>query len=247
MVKWFWIAVQFATILPTPRLREVSVEALRHSVMFYPVVGMGLGAVLWGADWVLSHRLPALASTLCALALYTLLGGALHLDGLMDTADAVGSRRPRAQALDIMKDSRVGAMGVVAAVFVIGGKVSALSSLPPGAIGVYLAVPAVSRACMVLSMALSPAAREGGLGAVYARQIPAAALWTTVGLALVVCAVSLPLEPALLLLVVGAVVTIAFTWFVRVRFGGTTGDTYGALNELVEWIGWTVLVMAHGA
>lgn len=241
-VRWFWLALQFGTILPTPKLKDVSVDDMRRSVVFYPVVGGVLGAFLWLVDWELSHRLPSLSAALCAFAVYTLLSGALHLDGLMDTADAVGSHRPRERALEIMKDSRVGAMGVVAAVIVMGGKVSALSGLSTDDIGLFIAVPAVSRACMAYSMAMSPSARQEGLGSVYAKQVPVWVLWTASAVTVVISAVCLPVTSDVFLLATAALVTVCVTWFVRRRFGGTTGDTYGALNELVEWIGWTVLL-----
>ena len=122
------LAAQFLTTFPLPNLSYVSEAEIRLSSMFFPLVGVVLGIILWAMEFLLRLVFPNLVSTSIALTLYTLLTGALHLDGLMDTADALGSRKPRERALEIMKDSRVGAMGVVAAVMVYSGKLAALNA-----------------------------------------------------------------------------------------------------------------------
>jgi adenosylcobinamide-GDP ribazoletransferase len=160
----------------------------------------------------------------------------------MDVADAVGSRRPREAALEIMKDSRVGAMGVVAGVLVLLGKLSAISSLPPNRWSAFVIVPMMSRLGMVWSMALAPAARNQGVGALFARKIPGWTVALSTCISAGVCQLMLPTRECLwVLLYCAATVVLVSGWVMR-RFGGTTGDAYGALNELLEWVGWVVFV-----
>lgn len=235
------LAVQFLTTLPLPNLANVSEEEIRGSSMFFPVVGFLLGVLLWTMKLVLGMVLPNLVSTSIALILFTILTGALHLDGLMDVADAIGSRKPREQALEIMKDSRVGAMGVAAAVMVYTGKLVVLNALPVMAVAAIVIPPVLSRFTMVLAMKVAPSARgKRGLAGLFAQNISI----STVGTAAVISMVfSLFLHPVWMGVVmwlgcalVGLLVTAYFTR----RFGGMTGDTYGALNEIVEWIGWVL-------
>lgn len=242
-VKWFILALQFATIVPTPSVRTATEQDIRHSVVFFPAIGMILGFVLWVVQSVLIHHMPRFAATVISLSVYTLATGALHLDGLMDTADAMGSRRPREVALEIMKDSRVGAMGVVVGILAILGKFSALSSLSPQHFEPFVVVPMMSRVGMVWSMVIAPSARNQGLGALFAKKIPGWSVAVLTSFSVSVCLLVLPLRESLWTLLYSILTMVLFTgWMVR-RFGGTTGDTYGALNELMEWIGWTVLVV----
>ena len=96
---------------------------------WYPLVGLGLGATAWGVYAGLSAVLPALVAAALVVMLLELVTRGLHMDGLMDTCDGYFSGAPRERALEIMKDSRAGAMGVVGAVLVLIVKVAALGSL----------------------------------------------------------------------------------------------------------------------
>ena len=241
------LAVQFCTIVPVSTVGRVADDDLRSSVLFYPVVGALLGTALYGALDALRAVLPPAPAAGVALALYTVLTGGLHADGLMDVMDAVGSRRPREQALEIMRDSRVGALGSMAGTLLFIGKFSALQALPVRPLYPFLLVPAASRLGMVFAMNLAPYARaDAGLGGVFARQIPRTVVWgaasITVLLGLFAAPVALALSlPALAFLSAWAAAALA-----QRRFGGMTGDLYGALNELLEWAGWLLcLVFFH--
>jgi adenosylcobinamide-GDP ribazoletransferase len=242
-LKWLLLSLQFATILPIPPVQNVTEEDMRRSVLFFPLIGLLLGALLWAVQLGLSKHMSVLSASVVSVTIYTLATGALHLDGLMDTADAIGSRSSRVRALEIMKDSRVGAMGAIAAVLALIGKVSAVSELTPHVFAPYLVVPMVSRLGMVWSMVLAPAARPEGLGAMFAKKLPN---WTVFGattsvLALCLCLLSFReiVEVTLYFILT----TVGFTFWMMRRFGGTTGDTFGALNEILEWIGCFVFVV----
>jgi cobalamin 5'-phosphate synthase/cobalamin synthase len=242
VLRRLMLAVSFLTVCPVPGLRSAAPEDLPRSTVFYPLVGAILGGVLWLILWLFEHMLPHGPAAAVALAVYTGLTGAMHVDGWMDTADALGSRRPRDEALSIMRDSRVGAVGAAAGILLMLGKWSSLAVLPadPAHVWTVLAVPSMSRWGMVWSMRLAPYARgrARGLGAAYAGTVP---VWAVATGALVpVACLELTRSPGFALaMVCGAVVlTLLFTLWMRRRFGGMTGDTYGALNELLEWWGW---------
>lgn len=240
IVRWFILATQFATVIPTPSIRTVSDSDIRKSVLFFPIIGGALGGALWGIQYLLTRHMAYLSAAAVSISVYSLLTGALHLDGLMDTADAVGSRRSREEALNIMKDSRIGAMGAVAAILVLLGKLTAISSVSPQDWEPFIVVPMMSRLSMIWSMAVSRSARQEGLGSFFARRVP---VWVLAGATIfsgVVCILFLPLKDALWVLVYFvATVSLFNAWMVR-KFGGMTGDTYGALNEIMEWVGWMV-------
>ena len=240
VVKWFLLAVQFLTMVPTPATSDVTEQDIRSSVVFFPVVGGMLGALLWVVQRFLALHVPSLPATAVSLSLYTLATGALHLDGVMDTADAIGSRRSGDQALAIMKDSRIGAMGAVVGALVLIGKFAAISTLPSKYFAPFVVVPMLSRLAMIWSMAISPSARPDGLGQMFARRVPIWVVIATSVFCVAVCVLTLPTVGFLSAFLYTALVVGGFTiWMLR-KFGGTTGDTYGALNEVMEWVGWMV-------
>ena len=239
-MKAFFLAMQMLTILPTPSYQEVSQEELRQSVLFYPLIGLLQGAVLWGTQWLLAPHMTVMARVWIGLALYTVMTGALHLDGWMDTADAIGSRAPKEKALLIMKDSRVGAIGVVAGVLLILGKFVALMGLPVSSWASYLVVPMLSRYAMNLSMHVAKSAKEEGLGAIFAGKIPIRITLCSGMITYGITFLLFPWRDALLLIVLQIVATVVFTRMMQRRFGGMTGDTYGALQEGLEFFLWFI-------
>ncbi|SFU84466.1 adenosylcobinamide-GDP ribazoletransferase [Alicyclobacillus macrosporangiidus] len=241
-IRWFLLALQLTTIVPVPSIPRVTEQHIRQCVVFFPVIGIFLGLLLWMVQAALSPHMSRFPASVVSLSIYTLATGALHLDGLMDVADAIGSRRPREAALEIMKDSRVGAIGVMAGVLTMMGKLAAISSLSPHRWVPFVVVPMMSRLGMVWMMAIAPSARNHGLGALFAQKVP----WWTVAVSTCigtgVCLLVLPIRECVWVLFYSLVTVLLFTgWMVR-RFGGTTGDTYGALNEGMEWIGWLLFV-----
>ena len=127
----FALAVTFLTRLPLPVRGEVTPADLRASLGWYPFIGLVMGALGWGLYLAGVAVFPPAVTAVLVIILLEMCTGALHLDGLMDTCDGVGSNAPRARALAIMKDSRVGAMGVFGAVAVLLLKVVALAALTP--------------------------------------------------------------------------------------------------------------------
>jgi adenosylcobinamide-GDP ribazoletransferase len=223
-------AIGFLTRLPVPARVFDGASTPATQLAWYPVVGGLIGALLWGLGWVLSAVPPLLASALLLLAWLAVTGG-LHLDGLADSADAwVGGMGDRDRTLAIMKDPRSGPMGVTAVVLVLLLKFAALASLPHPGVALWLA-PLLGRAVLAAAFLSTPYVRSGGLGSgLLGASRPGCLAGLAFALALCLFA-GWPGMRALL-----AAVAVFAIWRVACmrRLDGMTGDTCGALTELVE-------------
>ncbi|MBE0337007.1 adenosylcobinamide-GDP ribazoletransferase [Paenibacillus sp. 23TSA30-6] len=164
-------AFQFLSRLPVKAELDFSPELLKRSASYYPLVGMVIGLIVWCFAALASLVLPPLPCAVLTLAVWVWLTGGLHLDGWMDAADALFSYRSRERMLEIMKDSRVGAMGVIACVLLLMLKASLLYTvLAERDLSGLLLLPMVwSRWFMVSAMKRWPKARnDDGLAARFA-------------------------------------------------------------------------------
>ena len=251
------IALQFLTRLPVPRWVGFEPRWLNASVRYFPLVGAGVGAVgaavLVAAQWLWP---PLVAATL-AVAATLWLSVAFHEDGLADTFDALLGAAPRAKALVIMKDSRIGSYGAGALLLVLLLRLRLLAELlqrdPAWAAAACVAAHAVGRAGAVALMALlpyagdeaqakaKPLAREVRAGdAICAVAIGALVLGLALGLAGKVMpaptvAVGLSAAAAAGAAIGGtALLVLLLSAWLRRRLGGYTGDTLGACEQLGE-------------
>lgn len=233
-MRAFWLALQFLTRLPAPRMTGHTAEDRGRSVLYYPVVGLLIGAVLTGFLFLLADANPGLRAALL-LSVWILLTGALHLDGLADSADAwLGGRGDRARTLEIMKDPRSGPAAIVAVALVLIVKFAALSAFTHAAYGPALVLaPLLGRAALVLLLLTTPYVRPEGIGAAHAANLPRG------GAAVVLLAMAV-LVPAFLgyaglwPLVTALVTVLLLRRLMLQRLGGATGDTLGAGCEIVE-------------
>ena len=247
-LRRFILALQFLTVATLrPRLR-VQDEDLAGSMAFYPIVGLLLGLALAWANRLMFFWPPVLADA-ATVALGVFLTRGLHLEGLADTADGLGSGVTTERALEIMKDSRSGSFAVMAVGLDLLLRWAALMALPGSVkFQALVLVPVLSRWAMVWAVYRSPYARAGGGG--LAR--PFAEGLTK--LQMVVAAFSaLILSVALLWWIGGglflgvSLLALAAKYYYLGRLGGITGDLLGALNEVSEialflaLIGWISL------
>lgn len=240
----FWIALQFLSSLPVRLPGMPAPEQMGRSLLWYPGVGLLFGLLLWGASALLQGTAAPLHAALL-LTLWVVLSGALHLDGLADSADAwLGGFGDRARTLHIMKDPRSGPIAVVTLMLVLLLKFCALWVLVEHGEGVVLLLaPVIGRAGVLGLFLVTPYVRPGGLGDALAKHLPrATARWVLFGSA-VAC---LPIAgmAAITALVVAAVTFVGLRKMMCQRLGGTTGDTAGALLELLELV--VVLSLALG-
>jgi adenosylcobinamide-GDP ribazoletransferase len=234
-------AVRFLTILPLRRGAEADGQYFAGSLFAFPLIGLAIGGLCAMVAVLLSPILPQPVLVLVEIVILAGISGCLHLDGLADSADGLLSSRKKEEKLVIMRDSRTGAMGVIAIVVVLLGKYAALTAASSSLLPVTLVLmPLAGRCALVFSMAILPYARsEGGLGALfYSRNTRLAAmisaiimltvLVTFVGISLLIwqsaCAVGIALIGTVLL----------FSRWCRRSLAGATGDTLGAVCELTE-------------
>ena len=230
----FWIALQFLSSLPIRLPGMPQPQELGRSLLFYPLVGLLFGLLLWGLNGLLADA-PLMLHAALLLTVWVLLSGGLHLDGLADSADAwLGGFGDRERTLTIMKDPRSGPIAVVTLVLVLLLKFCALLALLEQRNGAaLLIVPLIGRSVLLAVFLTTPYVRAGGLGQALADHLPRKAGWWVLGLGAVACVV-LAGSAGLWALALAAV---GFVWLRRVmmrRLGGTTGDTAGALLELLE-------------
>jgi adenosylcobinamide-GDP ribazoletransferase len=210
------------------------------SSVFFPLVGAIMGLVL-----VVVHHAAALlwhdrlVSAVFAVTTLVILSGGLHLDGLMDVCDGAFAAQNREEALKIMKDSRIGAFGALGAFSVLLLKVSLLASLSePLRTPVLLLMPAVGRWVCVWVICQFPSALQSGMGKMFKQEVTGRhCLWATLVVAIIAGAL-LSWRAIFLMLFVCLVAYLVALQLSR-RFGGLTGDCYGAICEVSE-----VLVLA---
>jgi adenosylcobinamide-GDP ribazoletransferase len=240
-MRSFGAALQFLTVIPVTRVFDD--EDLARSPVWFPVIGLLVGGIVAAMDVAMAGiGVPVGVSCVLDVAMLAGLHGGLHLDGLADTGDGFLSARPRERVLEIMRDSRIGTMGVLALVFVLALKGAGLVALTGGGRWrALLLAPLAGRAALLVVMNLQPyARRDGGLAAIFIRRrhrglVIWATIWLIGGAVILFGSNGLWLGAAS-----AAVTALLGVWSWR-RIGGFTGDTLGATSEVVEAV---VLVCA---
>lgn len=225
------VAIGFLTRLPVPAHVYDQPRAQAVSLAWYPLVGVLIGSVLALLAALLRDTSSLLQAGLLVTAWVVLTGG-LHLDGLADSADAwIGGLGDREKTLAIMKDPCCGPAGVVAVVLSQLLKFCALASLGPSPWAVLLLAPGLARASLTALFLTTPYVRRAGLGSVLTKAPRRACI-----MALVLGALACLLVGwrGLLALAIALAVFGGWRHACLKRLGGFTGDTAGALAELVE-------------
>ena len=223
-------AVVLLTRLPLPALPDHAFSHGARAVWAYPVVGLILGAIV-AATMALLHGagLAAAAVAGVALGVLLMLTGAMHEDGLADTADGLWGGHDRKRRLEIMKDSRIGAYGVLALIVVMGLRWLGLTEVHWTGI---IAALMISRATMPTLMLALPHARGSGLS----HSVGAPALGDVTGAVLIgLCgAVVLAGGAGMLAALIAGAVAVVMGAVARTKIGGQTGDILGATCVLSE-------------
>lgn len=233
-IKPFLVAVQFLTRLPVRLTVQPNDRDLGYSLLFYPLVGLIIGLILMGLGWVL-HNTPPLVTAALLVAVWVLLTGGLHLDGLSDSADAwIGGMGERAKTMAIMKDPNCGPAGVVAIVLILLLKFVTLYTLISANewIALLLAI-ILARTLLPLLFLTTPYVRSNGLGASLAAHQPRhlSIFIITVTFALIFLLTDIRYVWLSLTVMI---IFLFLRYLMLHRIGGTTGDTAGALVEMAE-------------
>lgn len=231
----FLLALKFLTILPIASKSAADKNQLSQASIYFPLVGLLLGLALAAANNLLSLlTLGPFSRNVILIILLIILTGALHLDGLADTFDALLSRKSRPEMLRIMRDAHIGTMGLLSLICIILLKVSFLCSLYPKLINRALILMCIlSRYSLVLTMFAFPYIREEGKAKVFtqAMNLKIFALATAITL---LCAGLFWGLKGLVVFLLAVILTKLLGRFFTQRFGGFSGDTLGAINELTE-------------
>jgi adenosylcobinamide-GDP ribazoletransferase len=239
------VAAILYTRLPLEHRPAIDGPALARAQRAAPLVGAGVGlAGGFGYAAAAWFALPTPACALAALAVTVLVTGALHEDGLADTADGLGGGRTRDAKLEIMRDSRIGGYGVLALIFSVGLRAAALTALvaPAAATGALIAAGAASRGILPAVMARLAPVRDDGLAAETGR-LPAETALVAAGVATVVVLVALGPPGGIVALLAGGAAAAAVMALARRQIGGYTGDLLGAVQQATE----TAVLLAAAA
>jgi len=229
-MKHFLSAVQFITILPWGSAEKFDPQRM---VPYFPIVGIALGALLALFDTVAVSLWGRPVASLLDVIFLIALTGAFHIDGLGDAADGLLGQRPKEKILEIMKDSRLGTMGLVAIVAGLSIKWAGIAGLGANRPLLLIIIPAYARAGMLFGMRYLPYGRpDGGTGKdFFEHGLRPAAFW----------ALSVPALlsifagwQAIWLIICFAAITAGLIRYYRKRLGCITGDMLGAMTEILE-------------
>jgi adenosylcobinamide-GDP ribazoletransferase len=229
----FLIGLQFLTRLRLVNQTAWTAEDFGHSVKFFPLIGLIIGLVLAAVYLLLQSYLPVHVMAAVLVIAELLVTGGLHGDGFMDTADGVFSGRSRERMLEIMKDSRVGANGVMAFGALMLLKWTLFLDMPRASLlDALIIMPMIGRLAMVMGVTCFPYARPEGIGKAFAQYANKHTLYFASGLTLVAIVVMGRVTTYAALCAMG--LAILFARYITCIIGGLTGDVYGAINELTE-------------
>lgn len=246
-------ALQFFSVFPIRRNINPTTPVVRSSLRWLPILGLSIGAfnalMFYGLDSLSFLHLPSLI--FFAIIIPAIWSGGLHLDGLMDTGDAFFSYQDKHKRLEVMKDPRTGAFGVLVLLFVLSTRFVFMYEAflrDFSVIWFLVFVPFLSRCVMVLMLGNAVSARENGLCFFFKKHYNRSVTWWIIGLTLAVIAamasISLTHLTISLAMVLASVIGM---WGVKVwakrSFGGITGDVCGALLEGMETYLWFIVLL----
>jgi len=258
-MKKLLLALQFLTIVPFRDMGNVSEQEMGRTTTFFPMVGFVEGIVLALCAALFLKVFPTELTSALIVLILTVMNGGLHLDGLSDTFDALASRGNQEKKLSIMKDSTVGPMGVMAIVialllkYVLLNAVFFHSSLRAYYAAVAL-MPVMSRWAMVPAAYYGRSARQDGLGRLFIEHTKGSQLLSAtaaaIALVLIVCVMSMQLPFIMFCLMFAMPILYALgfaaVWFFNGNFGGMTGDSLGAVNEIAVLV-FLIMVVINNA
>lgn len=223
------LMITFLTRIPIKYPYEFKTKDMIKGIIYMPVVGLIIGLLLWGVSFI-DKFLDKPVTSLILLLFYLWITGGLHIDGLADSADGFFSNRDKAKMLDIMKDSTVGAFGVLIIFIILISNFILLQYID---LKFLIIFPIIGRCCALLACSISEYAREDGLGKYFIENA---------GFKEGLFSILFALLTSILLFdyiyILGIIITVLFTLLivknVKSKIGGMTGDTIGYIIELTQ-------------
>lgn len=237
IINSFFIALSMYSRIPVPRV-DWEKENMRYAMCFFPMIGVVIGAVIYLAGWLLDKTsVGGLFRGVVFTLIPIIITGGIHMDGFMDTMDALGSWGDREKKLEILKDSHAGAFAILGMGCYLMWSVAVWSELPAEVLRVCGVSFVLSRALSGFSVVTFPAARNSGLLKMF--QDGAQKKVVRITMCLYVAAAVIMMAVMNARAMTGAVtgVMIAFLYYIvvsRKQFGGVTGDLAGFFLETAE-------------
>jgi len=202
------------------------------------VVGLIIGLLLAGLNWLLGWFLPIAVVHVLLIVFLAVISGALHLDGLADTCDGIAGGKTPEERWRVMQDSRVGSFGIVGVCCLLLVKYVSLNNVPQSLVMTSLVLmPVISRWAMVYAIFVYPYAKPSGLGKVFKQGVNwlKFVMATLIALAVAAALARLAGLAIILAIIPGIwVIVVIMATYLKRKFSGLTGDTYGAINEVAE-------------
>lgn len=239
-VSAFGEALRFLTILPVSTPPLTAERSVAASIPWLPAAGLVIGVLLLPVGWLAELLWDPPVRAACLVVTWGIITGGLHFDGLSDTFDAVMSWQPRERKLEIMKDSRVGAMGVTAIAIVLLLKFAWLQAAGDGWARAMLLAPVWGRWVQVYGLCWFPSARMSGLGHTYQTQTHRRGFFVATVAVLLLSVLVGQWYGIIVAVLVPICSYLLACWWTR-ALGGLTGDTYGAMCEIGEVVVLAVL------
>ncbi len=234
-MKSFLRAINFLTVIPFDKNLSMERKEVAESSLYFPLVGALMGLLLVVIDFLFGSFFPEHILNLFVIISLIALSGSLHLDGFIDAADGFFSGKSRERILEIMKDSRVGAFGVISVFCLLLLKLSFLNEIQPEMrYAVLILMPTISRWTIVFNAFKYPYARKtSGAGEPFARLVGKKELTGATILTFLLTFFLLRIQGLAVWLAVFMTVFLIGRW-INEKIGGMTGDVYGALVEVSE-------------
>jgi len=245
MKSWFHslgLSIQYFSRIPVPFKLNYEEATIKKTIFFLPLVGWLIGIILYYFFQMINIFFPIHLQSVLLVAFSLWLTGALHADGWMDVWDGLGSSKDKEKVLEIMKDSRVGAMGVVGFVVLFAVKTVSLYSLLDSKylLETLIFTPVIARWGILLATFIFPYARNNGLGMEFKQ-------WLRCPFFLLSTIWLIPFfwltAYSLLMLVVLLSFVLSAGFYFTKKLDGLTGDVYGWLIEGTEALIWLVFVV----
>ena len=242
------LAFQFLTIIPVKEIKDVSEKEMGGASAFFPLIGFIQGTLFVISAVLFLKVFPRELTNGLLVLVIIITSGGLHLDGLADTFDAIALRGDREKKLSVMKDSTIGPVGVIAIVLALLLKFLALNSLFHYSLFTFyyslFLMPVFSRWVMVTAIFHGKSARQDGIGKIFIentklKELVIATLlvigcWLLVVSFLLSSLFTIHYSLFLVSIPVLYIFSLVSVWFCNKKFGGMTGDTFGAVSEISE-------------
>ncbi len=228
-------ACQFLTRLPVPSLKDYQAQDSGHALPLFPWVGLIIGLILFVAAYSLQSSVSSFALAALLVTLWAMITGGLHLDGLGDSADGWLSGANGERALNIMKDPRCGSAAVIAIVCLLMLKFAfVVTLLEQHQLHALAIAPLFARAGAISLLLITPYISPKGIGENFLRYSSRTQLQLSTALAGFVCLCLMSLQQFLLVAAISGLLLFGLRRMMIQRVGGATGDTSGALIEILE-------------